>query len=499
LAHDLKAIDSEKLSDSSLWQHIAPQSLPTFQIQARPNLFITGAIFLLFDLLSLVSAALLAQLLWVSLIDYKIPPLHYFWPAIVLFVAIFWFKGLYPGVGITPVEQLKLIVRGASFVYLFWVASIFLVKEANATSRGVLTLAWMLSVIFLPLTRSMVCRLCAAKTWWGAPIIILGASKTAELLIRGLKERPSIGFKPIVCLDDNPSKIGHCENVPVAGSFSLAAEFARRYRIRHAILAIPGVQRDRMLVLLERCSAIFPHVILIPDLFGVSTLWVETRDLSGMLGLEMRFNLLIPLNRWLKRLVDVIVALIGLICTAPLLAFCMVWIKLSSPGCALYFQDREGFGGKTIRIPKLRTMYHNADKILEDYLRANPSAKSEWDRHCKLKNDPRVLPLIGRFLRRTSVDELPQLWSIVKGDMSLVGPRPFPSYHTEKFSREFSVLRQGVVPGLTGLWQITDRSNAGIEAQMQLDSYYIRNWSIWMDIYIFCRTAQAVISGNGAY
>jgi Undecaprenyl-phosphate galactose phosphotransferase WbaP len=495
----MKAIDSDRLFDSSLCQRIAPQDLPAFQLQARANLFITGAIFLLFDILSLISAALLAQFLWTFLINSNVPRLHYSWPSILLYAAIFWFKGLYPGVGLMPVEQLQRIVRSISLVYLFWVASIFLVKEADATSRGVLTLAWILSGVFVPLARSMACHLFSTKAWWGAPIVILGAGKTAQLLIRGLKANQSIGFKPIACLDDNPSKLGHCEGVPVVGSLLLAAELARSHRIRHAVLAIPGVSREKILILLERCSAIFPHVILIPDLIGVSTLWVETLDLSGMLGLEIRFNLLIPLNRWLKRTVDIVVASIGLICTAPILTFCIFWIKLSSPGRALYFQDREGFDGKTIRIPKLRTMYPDADKILADYLGANPSAKIEWNRYCKLRNDPRVLPYIGRFLRRFSIDEIPQLWSIVKGEMSLVGPRPFPSYHTEKFSCEFSALRQRVVPGLTGLWQITDRSNADIEVQMQLDSYYIHNWSIWMDIYIFCRTAQAVIAGKGAY
>ena len=143
--------------------------------------------------------------------------------------------------------------------------------------------------------------------------------------------------------------------------------------------------------------------------------------------------------------------------------------------------------------------YPDAERMLTRHLAENHEAHAEWEQFCKLKNDPRILPGIGRLLRKTSMDEIPQLWNILRGEMSLVGPRPFPSYHNERFEPEFRSLRTQVRPGLTGMWQVSARSNGDLAVQMSLDSYYIRNWSLWLDLYILMRTARVVLSGDGAY
>jgi lipopolysaccharide/colanic/teichoic acid biosynthesis glycosyltransferase len=181
------------------------------------------------------------------------------------------------------------------------------------------------------------------------------------------------------------------------------------------------------------------------------------------------------------------------------LAVAALWIKVVSGGPALYYQNRGGEAGRTIRVWKLRTMHANAESLLSGHLVEFPEAREEWQRYFKLKRDPRILPGIGHLLRRTSLDELPQLWNVLRGEMSLVGPRPFPEYHLDRFQPEFRSLRAKVTPGLTGLWQVSARSNGDLKVQEALDTYYIRNWSPWLDLHILARTIRAVIFSDGAY
>jgi lipopolysaccharide/colanic/teichoic acid biosynthesis glycosyltransferase len=181
------------------------------------------------------------------------------------------------------------------------------------------------------------------------------------------------------------------------------------------------------------------------------------------------------------------------------MAAAALWIKLSSRGPVFYRQMREGLDGRRLPVWKLRTMYADGDRLLEEWLGDHPEDRAYWDRHFKLRDDPRVLPVIGPLLRRTSLDELPQLWSILTGKMSLVGPRPLPDYHLGQFSSEFRTLRTRVLPGLTGLWQVSARGDGDLQVLQALDTFYIRNWSPWLDLYILARTVTAVLLGRGAY
>lgn len=279
----------------------------------------------------------------------------------------------------------------------------------------------------------------------------------------------------------------------------MAHALAKALKIRHALVAMPEVAREDLVWMLDDWGTVFRHVILIPNLFGVASLWVAARDLSGVLGLELRQNLLIPLNRWTKRALDIAGALALGILALPVAACAALWIKFASGGSVLYSQEREGEGGRSLRILKLRTMHADAEALLMRVLSTSPQVRTEWTRHFKLRKDPRILPGVGRFLRRTSLDELPQLWSVLKGEMSLVGPRPFPRYHLEGFGPRFRALRNRVKPGLTGLWQVSDRADGDLEVQEALDTYYIRNWSLWLDLYILARTVRAVLFPKGAY
>jgi lipopolysaccharide/colanic/teichoic acid biosynthesis glycosyltransferase len=143
-------------------------------------------------------------------------------------------------------------------------------------------------------------------------------------------------------------------------------------------------------------------------------------------------------------------------------------------------------------------MYPNAEALLAERLASNDELRSEWHRNMKLVRDPRVIPVVGTLLRRLSIDELPQLWNVIRGQMSLVGPRPLPEYHLDRYSAPFRALRKTVRPGLSGMWQVMIRNGGGVEEQELFDSYYIRNWSLWLDFYIMVRTLFATLSAKGA-
>jgi len=198
-----------------------------------------------------------------------------------------------------------------------------------------------------------------------------------------------------------------------------------------------------------------------------------------------------------KRIEDLAIVIAGGLCVLPLIAAIALLIRISSPGPVIYRQERIGRGGRRFRAWKFRTMVADADKRLEWYLARNPNMRKEWEMNHKLRNDPRVTR-IGHWLRKTSLDELPQLWNVLLGEMSLVGPRPIVKAEINKYGESFDLYTR-VLPGITGLWQISGRNNTTYAERVHLDSYYVRNWSPWLDTYILARTVKVVLRGEGAY
>ena len=247
-------------------------------------------------------------------------------------------------------------------------------------------------------------------------------------------------------------------------------------------------------------GSLIPNLIVVNSKLSMPTIWVESFDAAGLAGVHIRDRMLFPFQRLLKRLSDCFLASLLLMISSPLLMFMALWIKLTSPG-PIFFQHRGRIGraGTTFGAWKIRTMVINADEILAEYLASNPEAQAEWYRDLKLKHDPRIIPGIGRFLRRTSLDELPQLWNVLKGEMSLVGPRPiYTAQEVEKF-KELYPMYLRVRPGLTGLWQVSGRNNTSYEDRVRLDTYYVRNWSLWLDFFILLRTVRTVLLREGSY
>jgi Undecaprenyl-phosphate galactose phosphotransferase WbaP len=451
------------------------------------------------DLLAILLARVIGAACW-RMFNPGVGPDNYFdlHAAVLSSLAVYGAFGLYVPAGLSPVEELRRSVAGSALVALTLTAGAFLAKESVLYSRGVFLVSGIFVAVLVPLFRALVRSLFAACRWWGASVVILGAGRTARLLIETLHSNPELGLKPVACLDDDPAKEGELAGVAVAGPLRLTAELARA-GVRHAIVAMPGVDRGKLVAILERHCWPFKQVIVIPDLFGLASLWVSPKDLGGILGLELRQNLLLPFNRALKWVLDFFVALGLGVLLLPALIAAALWIRLGSGSPVFYRQRRQGQHGREITVFKLRTMQVDADSLLANHLEDSADARREWERFFKLRHDPRVLPGIGWLLRRTSLDELPQLWNVLRGEMSLVGPRPLPDYHLDRFSSEFRALRNRVKPGVTGLWQISARSEGDLIVQEALDTFYIRNWSPWLDLYVLTRTFRAVVTGYGAY
>jgi Undecaprenyl-phosphate galactose phosphotransferase WbaP len=237
--------------------------------------------------------------------------------------------------------------------------------------------------------------------------------------------------------------------------------------------------------------------LVVPDLIGLQSLWVEPRDLGGIMALEMRNNLLIPHSRRLKRCMDVALCTLLIPLTLPLMALIALAIKLDSRGPVMFVQRRLGVGQRQFSILKFRTMHADAEVDLKDILARDPGLQREYDTYHKLRHDPRVT-WAGNLLRKSSLDELPQLWNVLRGDMSLIGPRPYMPEELPKFHGSEGIILQ-VPPGLTGLWQVRGRTAVAFEDRLEIDIYYIRNWSLWLDLHILFRTFSAVLRGEGEH
>jgi undecaprenyl-phosphate galactose phosphotransferase len=215
-----------------------------------------------------------------------------------------------------------------------------------------------------------------------------------------------------------------------------------------------------------------------------------------VLLLRSRNNLQNNFAQFLKRSFDIVFSIILLVLLSPLFVYLIVKVR-ESQGPAFFGHQRVGRESQFFPCYKFRTMVTNSAQVLEELLRTDPVAKAEWEREFKLKNDPRITP-IGDFLRRSSLDELPQLWNVLRGDMSLVGPRPVVQPELEKYGENVAYYLQ-VRPGMTGLWQVSGRNDVDYETRVALDAWYVRNWSLWNDIVILIKTVRAVLMRDGSY
>jgi Undecaprenyl-phosphate galactose phosphotransferase WbaP len=461
------------------------------------------AVLCLTDVAALLLAGVSAYALWA--LPAKGQPLALYFeiaPLIAVFVLGYAQAGLYPGFGLGPVETLRRLTYITAFGFLVLAAFSFALKVPAIYSRATFVFAFVFSLVLVPLARALVSHRARAWNWWSEPVVVIGTGDRASRVIRNIREGAHFGYRPVAVLafpvspDERLDR--DVEGVPVVGDLDAAPALAAQ-GIRVALLESRRADPSRDRPMIDRLQRDFRHVVLVREYGDLPVEGLQIRNLGRLVGIEYTNNLLRAGNQVMKRTLDVTIASLALVAAAPLLLLAAGIVRLLDGGPAFFVQSRTGLHGRRISVPKIRTMKRGAEKGLEEYLAANPELRREWQDHFKLKHDPRLIPIVGHVLRRLSIDELPQLWTVVRGDMSLVGPRPFPDYHLQHFSPAFLELRLRVRPGITGLWQITVRSDGTPAEQESFDSYYIRNWSVWLDVYVLSRTIAAVASGRGAY
>lgn len=452
------------------------------------------------DLFSLVIAGNLAVLSreWMGS-DFSSPEKYYaLSPLLLLFTAAYALVGLYPGVGIDPVHEIRSLFYASSIVTLLFTLITFLTQSGERFSRLIFLFFWIMVLVIVSIGRFIAKKIAVYLHIWGEPVALIGFGTQGQHIYEFLKKNPSYGIRPVVIVNGADIEKGDCD-LPEISATTLAKDklILSRSGIKSAIIApneIPAVLRD---ALIDEQKYGLDRLILVSSLKWIGGSAVIPHDMGGLLGLEVEQNLLHLRQRVVKRLLDICIMLALCIIVFPIMLFFSVLIRLDSPGPVFYRQRRVGKDGRELSVWKFRTMVSNADEILEKYLTENPSLREEWETTHKLKNDPRITR-VGRILRKTSADELPQLINVLQGNMSVVGPRPIVQDEV-KFYKDGYKLYTQVLPGITGLWQVSGRSDTSYKYRVSLDEYYIRHWSIWMDLYILFRTFWVVIKRNGAY
>ncbi len=422
-----------------------------------------------------------------------------FAPTVLIFILVFAYCGLYPGVASSPIEESRLILRASTISFLLLTCTSYFLREGVLASRIVIALAWLLTIILVPLNRRLLRGICAQQPWWGIPTVILGEPQAGSMMLDLLSGHCRLGLRPIAFLSDiaGPGdQASHPQGVFV-GDLSHARRLARENVGCYAVVAMPTAGSDRLRAVYNEHIQTYRNVLIVPDLFGMRSLSVRAGDICGVLTLKLDQRLARSMPRLMKRGFDLAVTgVVALLLSPVILALCLA-TRLSSKGPVFYGQRRVGKDGRFFNVWKFRSMIVDADSVLQTHLANNPALREEWQRDHKLKADPRITS-IGRLLRKTSLDELPQLWNILCGDMSLVGPRPIVASEVEKYGVDFEQYRQ-VKPGMTGLWQISGRNNTTYELRIRMDGYYVRNWSLSLDAYILLRTLKTILLSEGAY
>ena len=383
------------------------------------------------------------------------------------------------------------------------IASIFILylihEDTAQISRLYVILLFFFSFILLCLMRKLLVYICNKLNIFKEPVVFIGGGKTAETVIRFYDHNSYFGIKVVGIIDDDFASDYLKSRYPLFKGVDRARQYIEKTGVQTAIIAKTRLDKTQLLKLINSIQTVVKNVTFIPNLVGTPIVNLDIRRIyrHDMVLLNVKNNLAYFHNRLIKRIFDLVMGFIICIPAVPILILCYFWVKFDSKGPVFFNAKRIGKGGKEFICYKFRSMYMNSDEILNDYLNKNPKAKKEWDEFKKLHDyDPRVTKA-GRIMRRTSLDELPQLLNVLKGEMSLVGPRPYLPREIKDMGEFYKIIIQ-TVPGITGYWQVNGRSDVTFEGRLKMDNWYIHNWSVWIDMVLLFKTIKAVFFSKGA-
>ena len=396
-------------------------------------------------------------------------------------------------------ELLRDLCKGICFGFLMYILLIFMLRNSMQISRYYAICFFALTIIYVGVSRYIMGKFVHSTADFKERVLLIGAGKTAERLLAGFADDPCYCYKVVGILDDNPVSSELPSRYPLLGGLADAPRVIKEQDVNTVLIAAPGLSEEAMHRLLLAIQHLTDTILFTPNLVGsplgnveISTLFVEQLTI-----IKSKNNLSRWYNRITKLIFDMVLTLVGSILISPILILLCLCVAISNHGSVIFAHQRVGLNGRLFPCYKFQTMIPNAEEALQKYLSEHPEARAEWERNFKLPHDPRVTRL-GALLRKTSLDELPQIFNVLKGEMSLVGPRPVVQAELAKYGenqKEYLMVR----PGITGVWQASGRSDTTYEERVAMDTWYVRNWSIWIDLKYLYRTFAAVINKKGAY
>lgn len=461
--------------------------------KCRPVL--TEACMAMADLIGLALAEALGFLLLRFLIA-STAPMAPPWLLLLVFWPLFLLFDLYPAALQTPDLEIQRLTKAVAIGTAF-MAALFL--------RAPFQIGWLVGIPIMGLSRIILiyglrdlARSSLGKQpWFGHPVLLVGSSWAINQVGKNLQRWPQHALKPaVVCVVDAFSSQPDL-GIGILHSPEEARDLACEAGVQRAIVAIDDPMRAEYLARVVSATAHFSHVSVITDTDLFSECNRPFPEISRAAVIVWRNRLRRRLDLIAKRSLDIAFALTLAPVVLPAACLIAALIVLESRGPVLYGHPRIGRHNRSFKTWKFRSMVTDGDRVLKQFLASNSEAQAEWNTAQKLRRDPRVTR-IGRLLRTTSLDELPQLWNILTGQMSLVGPRPIVQSEAVFYGPAFKLYTQ-VTPGLTGLWQISGRNNTSYEERVQFDTHYVKNWSFWLDLHILTRTLRVVLFREGAY